>query len=66
MFSLILSKKLIPRAVLSLVLMGSSTLVLALSLKPDLSSQDANAGLKAALEKGRRRRLLSWVLKMDS
>ncbi len=51
MFSLILSKKLILRAVLSLVLMSSSTLVLALSLN-DLSSQDANAGLKAALEKG--------------
>ncbi len=51
MFSLTLSKKLILRTVLSLALISPSSLVLALSLS-DLSNQDANTGLKAALEKG--------------
>ncbi|HOY23931.1 MAG TPA: DUF4197 domain-containing protein [Cellvibrio sp.] len=51
MFSLMLSKKLILRAIFSLALIGPSSLAVALSLN-DLSSQDAKVGLKAALEKG--------------
>jgi Protein of unknown function (DUF4197) len=45
------SKKMIMPALVSLVIMGSAAGVSALSLS-DLSSQDANAGLKAALEQG--------------
>ena len=45
------SKKLTFPALVFVALMGSSSWVLALSLG-DLSNQDANAGLKAALEKG--------------
>lgn len=45
------SKKIMLPVLVSAALLGSSSLVLALSLS-DLTSQDANAGLKAALEKG--------------